>query len=69
MKATSDSAFRDIVEAAKQQGWRIEQTGKGHWKFVPPNRKVRMFFTGGTPSDNRWIKKVRSDLRRLGLQV
>lgn len=69
MAKKARSEFREIVEAAEKAGWAVEMTKGSHWCFKSPDPKVPLFFTGGTPSDARWINNVRGDLRRRGLNI
>ena len=67
--AKRDGFFRDIMNAAKTQGWRIERTSKGHWQFIPPVKGQPIVVTSGTPSDHRETKNFLSDMRRSGLDM
>ncbi len=59
--------LRDIVKAAEEQGFRVERTSKGHWKFLPLDKKYPAEFFSGTPSDQRAILNLIGKLRRAGL--
>jgi len=59
--------LRDVVKAAEEQGFRVERTSKGHWKFFPPDPAKPAEFFSGTPSDQRAIKNLIAKLRRAGL--
>lgn len=61
--------MRKITRTARRQGWRVEHTRNGHWKFVPPNPRQRMLFTGGTPSDSRGRTNFLKELERSGLDL
>jgi predicted RNA binding protein YcfA (HicA-like mRNA interferase family) len=56
-----------LVAAARQQGWRVERTRKGHWRFVPPEPTGAVVLAGGTPSDRRAARNLLAGLRRAGL--
>lgn len=58
---------RELVRAAQAAGWRVELTGGGHVKFLPPGG--RPVFGSQTPSDPSAWRNMRSDLRRAGLEV
>jgi hypothetical protein len=58
--------FRTIKAAAELQGFRVTQTGAGHWKFVPPQKGRMIVVTSGTPSDHRSLDNFLSRLRRSG---
>lgn len=69
MQAKHNSDYRQIFEAAKAAGWRIEQTAKNHFLVFPPDKTKRPIGLSGTPSDWRSIHNERSRLRRAGLAV
>ena len=54
----------DLVRWLREHGYRIEKTGKGHYKVFAPNRVVIM---PSSPSDWRSVKNTVSDLRRAGV--
>lgn len=60
--------FRDIKREAERQGWVVEPTKNGHWKFFPPDPQMSIVFASGTPSDRRAIDSLIGDLRRSGFQ-
>jgi len=59
--------LRDVNRAAEEQGFGVERTSKGHWKYTPPDKRFRAEFFSGTPSDQRAIKNLVAKLRRAGL--
>lgn len=59
--------FRKIQKAAREQGWRVERTRSGHWRFVPQDPSKPIVHAAGTPSDVRGIRNLLADLRRSGL--
>lgn len=58
--------FKKIKAAAEAQGFRVTQTGSGHWRFVPPSQKAQIVILASTPSDHRSIKNALGLLRRSG---
>lgn len=58
-----------VVEVARAAGWTVDVTGGGHYRFVPPDPAVAVFFASRTPGDHRWLRIVRVNLRRRGLDV
>jgi hypothetical protein len=58
--------LRKIAKAAEDQGWRIEETKKGH-RFVPPDKTQPAVQAHGTPSDVRAQRNLLSQLKRSGL--
>ena len=67
-RVESNSDFRNILDAAKSQGWKALKTGRGHYKFMSPNGKD-MVHTSGSPSDMRAIKNLTARLRQRGLNL
>lgn len=57
----------ELVEKARDQGWRVALNKAGHWRFAPPSG--RLVFTGSTPSDRRAFKNLQKDLMRQGLKL
>lgn len=70
---TPDKIQRDpreveaLAEIARAQGWRIERTRGGHWRFVPPDPTRDIVVMSGTASDWRAVRNFRAALRRSGL--
>jgi hypothetical protein len=58
--------LRDLEKAARQQGWRVDRTTKGHPRFWPPDRSKPAIVFSGTPSDWRAIRNFISRLRSNG---
>lgn len=61
---------RDIQELKKQaecQGWVVEPTRKGHYRWVSPNGVF--FFSASTPSDHRAVLNIKRDLKNNGFIV
>ena len=56
-----------LAEIAREQGWRIERTRGGHWRFVPPDPTREIVVMSGTASDWRAVRNFRAALRRSGL--
>jgi len=48
----------------------IDQRRGGHYVITIRNGdKSRKLFTGGTPSDNRGLKNLESDVKRLAAEI
>ena len=58
-----------LVMLALAQGWRVERTGTGHLRFVPPDKDNPAVIVPFTPSDHRSLLNSTSQLRRSGLHV
>lgn len=58
--------LRQIERAAKDQGWSVERTTKGHPRFVPPDPAGQACVFSGTPGDVRAIKNFVAQLRAQG---
>jgi hypothetical protein len=59
--------LRALIREARRQGWTVELTGSGHWRFVSPKDGERIF-TSGSSSDVRAIWNHRARMRRHGFQ-
>ncbi len=60
--------LQDIIKEARAQGWRVERTKSGHWKFTPPDKTKKPIFTGGTPGDRRALRNHLAQMRRAGFR-
>lgn len=58
--------LRDIIDAAKEQGFRVNQLKSGHWAFYAPDRSKHPVFFSGTPGDVRAIRNLLGKLRNVG---
>lgn len=58
--------LQKIIKAAKEQGWEVGKTQKGHWKLVPPDPTKRIVIGSGTPGDQRAIRNLLAELKRQG---
>jgi hypothetical protein len=64
------SSFRHQIEQiALSQGWRVERTEKGHWRFIPPDKSKRIVVLPGTSVSRSGVRNALADLRRSGLVV
>ncbi len=59
--------IRRLVKALQSQGWRVEETKKGHFLAYAPNG-VGLVTIPGTPSDHRSLRNTVSELRKHGYQ-
>ena len=57
---------RDIFDAAREQGWRIERVKKG-WMLYPPDLSKPPVAWHGSPSDIAAVRNFLSQMRRSGL--
>ena len=53
-----------LIKKAREQGWRVEPTRNGHYKFFAPNGTIVV--ASSTPSENRGFKNLKSRLRARG---
>ncbi len=58
---------RDIIRAAQDQGWRVEETTHG-WMFYPADKGKRPISWHKTPSDQRAYQNFRSLMRGAGFK-
>jgi hypothetical protein len=59
--------FKSVRREAVRQGWTVDETRNGHWKFTPPDRTKPIVYAAGTPLDHRALDNLISQLRRSGL--
>lgn len=57
--------MKELVAAAQAQGWRVEQTSKGHWRLYAPDG-VHIVHLPGTPSDHRSFDNCVAKMRQYG---
>lgn len=53
------------AEAAREQGWRIEEIKKGY-QFVPPDPNAPIVVAHKTPSSRYWEQRFVTLLKRSG---
>ena len=68
-KDAAASFRQELQEIARAQGWRVERTEKGHWRFVPPDKSKRIVVLPGTSVSRSGTRNALADLRRSGLIV
>lgn len=54
---------RKLIRDMKREGWEVSIRGSGHVRLTHPCGEF--VTTSLTPSDNRTMRNVRADLRRL----
>jgi len=55
--------LKEVIKAAERQGWRVEETKKGHYWFFAPdavNKVLAAGTTGGGKGMGNLIAKLRS---------
>ena len=57
-----------IVERAKDQGWRVRRTRRGHWQFFAPDGES-IVVTGGTPGERHARRNFLAAMRRAGFRL
>lgn len=60
----SSKEFKTLIQDAREQGWVVELTRGGHYKWLSP--LGGFFFSSQTPSDNRALSNLERDLRVNG---
>lgn len=58
-----------LVAIARAQGWVVDKTQRGHWRFLPVDRSRPPIIGSGTPGGARSFENLKSQLRRAGLQI
>lgn len=59
--------IRKLIRALEAQGWRVEETGSGHYQAYSPNGEDIVTIPG-TPSDHRSMRNTMSRLKRAGFK-
>lgn len=57
-----DDLLREIDALA---GWRTGRTRNNHYILYPPDGQSLIHFPS-TPSDHRWMKNLRAEIRKAG---
>lgn len=57
-----------MAQVMTWQGWRVEVKANG-WMIYPPNKSLSGVMVHSSPSDHRWLKNVKSELRKRGAPV
>lgn len=65
MEAAAPRDWRDLHTALRAQGWTIEQTTRGHYKAMGPQKGLVHFSDSG---DHRAILNTLTELRRNGFK-
>jgi hypothetical protein len=60
-----DSDMNQVIRNAKEQGWRVEATEKGHWQFFSPDKET-IVVAAGTPGDRNGWHNFLAGMRRAG---
>lgn len=68
-RTTRNKELQKLMKLARQQGWLVEGTKGGHFRFVPPDSSKPAVISSGTPSDHRSMLNLRAQLRRSGLKA
>lgn len=63
-----DKEIKRLRKKAEAQGWTVDKTTRGHWRFKPKDKSVSPAVTSGTPSDWRSWKNFKADLKREGFK-
>jgi hypothetical protein len=60
----TNKEINTLIKQAEEQGWTVNLTGGGHYKWVSTLGAV--VFTSQTPSDKRALANIKRDLRTRG---
>jgi len=61
---------RELAKVAQEQGWRFDETGKGHPRFWPPAETgLQPERFSSSPSDHRSWRNFTKALERKGLVI
>jgi predicted RNA binding protein YcfA (HicA-like mRNA interferase family) len=61
--------MKGITALAESNGWRVERTKTGHYKFISPDKSQPVIHLASTPSDPKTYICGIAQLRRHGLPV
>lgn len=67
-KSSLAKAMREMVDAARKQGLRVDDK-KGGWMVYAEDPKQGRYMVHKTPSKQGAVPRVRSRLRRLGVEL
>lgn len=62
----SSKELRPLIREAQRQGWTVELTRRGRYRWTNPAGGTP-YFSASTPSDRRAVHNIVSDLHRRGL--
>lgn len=68
LAASRRGVLLDLVDRARAQGWTVEQTKSGHWKFIPLDKTQKIVVGGGSGGDPRAWKNLEAQLKRSGFR-
>ena len=57
-----------LSSQAQEQGWSVQQTEVGNFKFIPPEKDREIVIASGTAFDPRVADSVLFELRRSGFR-
>jgi len=60
--------LKNLKKIAESQGWTVEPTKGGHWRFVPADKDMPMVVLAGTSCSRVGLRNAASLLRRSGLK-
>lgn len=63
--SSAKKELKEIVKAAEDQGWRVQETKKGHLMFYAQDG-VNKVLAAGTPGGGRGIDNLVARLRSYG---
>jgi hypothetical protein len=61
---TINKEIEQLIKKARSQGWTVEPTRGGHYKWITPSGAF--FYSPKTPSEYRSIKNVKRDMKAYG---
>lgn len=62
----SSKDVKDLIKALREQGWRVEETGRHPVAYAPDG--VTIVTLSSTPSDHRAFRNMVARLRRAGFE-
>lgn len=64
--SNAQKEVKELVRAAKRQGWRVKRTTKGYLLFDPTGECMELLHM--TPSNPRWRRHSLSQMRQYGFK-
>jgi hypothetical protein len=65
MSSTGAKQYKEIFSALDDQGWTVEQTNRGHFKAVPPDKTKPIIVISMSDDPHAYMNNIR-DLKRGG---
>jgi len=61
--------MKQVTNLAREKGWVVQMTARGHYQFISPDKSQPIIHLSGTPSDPKTLICGLAQLRRHGLPI